>query len=196
MCSLVSHKTFIPLFTDLAPSLCWCMGLFLLWSRTWLFPLWNFRKVCQSISPADKVLLNGSTNIWWTNHSSQLCIVSNPALPCVRNLVILKSPIKISDCRKYQMSRQNPVIVTCLKNYTQGGVVWLQLKSLGFSAIFLLISGQLPEEKCFIVLTFHKISQRYFWAKHVDHSSQLIFGKDLSPGKKQKLFVFFLLIHI
>jgi len=78
-----------------------------------------------------------------------------------KSLVALAASIKISDSRKQQVSNQKPVHVSFMKQYLQGGVDWLQLKSLRFSGV-LIISGQLPEDKCFSVLTFHQISQRYF----------------------------------
>lgn len=80
----------------------------------------------------------------WTKHhhtgeqTTAPSFVLSTIQPCLvlQSLVVLTPPTKISDSGKYQMSSQNPVIVTSLKKYTQGGVVWLHLKSLGFSAVF------------------------------------------------------------
>lgn len=127
------------LSADPVPNLYRYMELFLLWSRNWLFPLWNFRRVCQPISPAWR-----GPPEWQHKHhhtgeqTTAPSFVLSTIQPCLvlQSLVVLTPPTKISDSGKYQMSSQNPVIVTSLKKYTQGGVVWLHLKSLGFSAVF------------------------------------------------------------
>ena len=49
MGNLVSTKTTSSFSANLVASTYWCIGLFLLWSRTWLFSLLNFIRVSSAL---------------------------------------------------------------------------------------------------------------------------------------------------
>ena len=60
----------------LAPSMYWCMGLFLPRSMTLHFPLLNFMRFLFSpfLQPVE-VPVDARTSIWCISHSSQFCII-------------------------------------------------------------------------------------------------------------------------
>lgn len=145
-----------------------------------------------SVSPflwPDKVL-------WMVTQScSEQTTPPSSVLSAIQSCLFLRSfvaSIKISDSRTYQVSSQKPQVLDAWNNIFK---VLFQLKSLNLSIIFYNFRPASRGQMLYCSDISPNKSE-IFWAKHVNHSSRLFWGKAYYQEKNSNCINLFLLFHL